>query len=46
MKKKKKKKSNNYSNNIADENILDYTYQLVAHFPDFLLWEKRIAYFE
>ena len=30
----------------TDKNILDDSYKLVTHFPDFPLWENRIAYFE
>ena len=33
-----------YSTN-TDKNILDNSYQLVTHFPDFPLGENRIAYF-
>ena len=28
---------------ITDKNILDESYQLVKHFPDFPLWEYKIA---
>ena len=27
----------------TNENIFDNSYKLVTHFPDFLLWENRIA---
>ena len=30
----------------TDENILENSYKLVTHVPDFLLWENRIVYFE
>ena len=30
---------------FTDRNIFDDSYKLVTHFPDFLLWENRIAYF-
>ena len=29
--------------NFTDKNILDESYKLVKHFPDFSLWEYRIA---
>ena len=28
---------------FTDKNIFDNSYYLVKHFPDFLLWEYRIA---
>ena len=28
----------------TDKNILDKSYELVKHIPDFSLWEYRIAY--
>ena len=28
----------------TDKNIFDNSYYLVKHFPDFPLWENRIAY--
>ena len=31
---------------FTDKNIFDNSYQLVKHFPDFPLWENRIAYFK
>ena len=30
----------------TDKNIFDKSYQLVTHFPDFPLWENRIAHFK
>ena len=30
----------------TDKNIFDDSYYIVTHFPDFPLWEKRIAYFK
>ena len=30
----------------TDKKFLDDSYELVTHFPDFLLWKNRIAYFE
>ena len=30
----------------TNKNILDNSYQIVTHFPDFPLWENRIAYFK
>ena len=31
---------------VTDRNILEDSYQLVKHFPDFLLWEYKIASFK
>ena len=31
------------SSENTDKNILDKSYELVKHIPDFLLWEYRIA---
>ena len=31
---------------FTDKNIFEGSYQLVTHFPDFLLWENRVACFK
>ena len=42
----KSKRSRQAIGKYTDKNIFDDSYQLVTHFPDFPLWENRIAYFK